>query len=241
MEQNEIVACNNIVENLANTIVDYNVDTVIDLTEIGIDNIFEDSVLKEIPIVKTMYSIAKTGFAIRERHMLKKTLVFLEQLNSNNISNENYIKYKEKLRNKEKAKLKELEHVLIIIDRYVEQNKSRILANLYWNYIDKKIDWDQFQELSIIVDNIYLGDFKELESIYKRREITMNEINNKVSFRRLKNLNIVEDIETTLRLPEGGIGHFYSDYDYQITSLGIMLYECGLTNPLIINNDVYGC
>lgn len=228
MEQNDI----NVVENFASTIVNYNVDTAMDLTEIGIDSIFDNAILKNIPIVKLIYGIARTGFAIRERHMLKKILIFINQLNSNNITNDSYIKYKEKLKNKDNLVLKELEHVLIIIDRYVEQNKSKILANLYWNYIDKKIDWNQFQELSIIVDNIYLSDLKELESIYKRREITMNEINNKVSFRRLKILNIVEDIETTLRLPEGGIGHFYSDYDYQITSLGIMLYEYGLTKHI---------
>ena len=107
-------------------------------------------------------------------------------------------------------------------------NKNEILANLYFNYIDKKIDWEQFQELSIIVDNIFLSDLEELEKIYQKRAITMNDINNKISFRRLRVQNLVEDIESMLRMPNGSIGMYYNENDYQITLLGTLLYEYGL-------------
>ena len=64
----------NIVESTASTIVNYNLDTAIDFSEIGLDSLLDESILKEVPLIKTAYSIAKTGFAIREKHMLKKTL-----------------------------------------------------------------------------------------------------------------------------------------------------------------------
>ena len=67
--------------------------------------------------------------------MLKKTLVFINQLNNNGLSNEKYIEYKEKLKNKDEFAFKELEYALIIIDRYVELNKNIILANLYFNLV----------------------------------------------------------------------------------------------------------
>lgn len=218
----------NIIQSVADTIINYNLDTAIDISELGIDSLLDESLLKEIPIIKTVYGLTKTGFAIREKHMLKKTLTFINQLNSDGLSSKEYNDYKEKLKNKDKSLFKELEYVLIIIDRYVELNKNAILANLYFNYIDKKINWSQFQELSIILDNIFIEDLDELEIIYQKREITMNDINNKVKFRRLKTQNLVEDIETMLRMPDGGIRHFFDENDYQITNLGDILYKYGL-------------
>lgn len=217
-----------IVQSTASIIIDYNIDTVIDFAEINIDSFFDNSFLKELPLVKTIYSVAKTGIAIREKHFLKKTLIFIKQLNSNGISNENYQKYKEKLKNNDKDKIKELEHALIIIDRYLEVNKNIILGNLYFNYIDKNITWNQFQELSIIVDNIFLDDLKELENIYKNKFMTMDDINNMISFRRLKTQNLVENIENMSRASDGSISIYYNDYDYKITELGILLFKFGI-------------
>ena len=217
-----------IVQSTAKTIVDYNLDTAIDFAEIGIDSFLDESLFKDLPLLKTIYGVAKTGLAVREKHFLKKMLVFINKLNSNGISNENYQKYKEKLKANDKFILKELEHVLIVIDRYIELNKNIILANLYYNYIDKKINWEQFQELSIIVDNIFLSDLNELENIYLKKSITMNEIKNKISFRRLKVQNLVEDIDSILRTPDGRIGMYYNENDYRITELGILLFKYGL-------------
>lgn len=218
----------NIVESTANTIVNYNLDIAIDFSEIGLDSLLDESILKEVPLIKAAYSIAKTGFAIREKHMLMKTLIFIDQLNKNGVSNENYIEYKKKLKAKDKFLMKELEHVLIIVDRYVELNKNKILANLYFNYIDKQIDWEQFQELSIIVDNIFLSDLPELENIFMKKAITMNDINNKISFRRLKTQNLIEDIESMRRRSNGSIGMYFNENDYKITLLGELLFKYGV-------------
>lgn len=222
----------NIVESTANTIVHYNLDTAIDFSEIGLDSLLDESILKEVPLIKTAYSIAKTGFAIREKHMLKKTMLFIDKLNKNGVSNQNYIEYKEKLKAKESFLMRELEHVIIVIDRYIELNKNEILANLYFNYIDKKIDWEQFQELSIIVDNIFLSDLPELENIYMKKAITMNDINNKISFRRLKTQNLIEDIESMRRRSNGSIGMYFHENDYQITLLGELLFKYGVNKEV---------
>ena len=128
--------------------------------------------------------------------------------------------------------MKELEHVLIIVDRYVELNKNKILANLYFNYIDKQIDWEQFQELSIIVDNIFLIDLPELENIFMKKAITMNDINNKISFRRLKTQNLIEDIESMRRRSNGSIGMYFNENDYQITLLGDLLFKYGVNKEV---------
>lgn len=221
---------NGIVESTAKTIVDYNLDTAIDISELGLDSLVDESLFRDLPIVKIFYGVTKTSIAIREKHLLKKTLIFINQLNNNGISNKNYQEYKEKLKNNDKEILRELEHALIIIDRYIDTNKNVILANLYFNYIDKKINWKQFQELSIIVDNIFLEDLKELENIYNKQALTMNDIKDRISFRRLKVQNLVEDIENTLRASNGSIGFYYNENDYRITELGNLLFKYGLNN-----------
>lgn len=219
---------NGIVEVTAESIISYNLESIIDFTEIGLDNLLDDSVLKEIPIVKTAVSIAKTGFAIREKHMLKKTLIFINQLNTNGLNDEIYEEYKEKLKSKDKILYRELENALIIIDRFIDANKSKILANLFYNCIHKKITWDDFQELSIIVDNIFISDLSEMRNIYDKRELTMNDIINQISFNRLKTQNLVKDVNSRIRGTNGNISVFYNEKDYTITSLGIKLFEFGM-------------
>ena len=58
----------------------------------------------------------------------------------------------------------------------------------------------------------------------------MNDINNKVSFRRLKTQNLVEDIDKTVRMANGSISTFYTSNDYRITELGNLLTKYGLNN-----------
>lgn len=221
---------NSIVDIMAESIINYNMESVMDFAEVGLDNLLEESFLKEIPMVKTVVNLAKTGFAIREKYMLKKTLIFINQLNSNGLSEEVYNDYKEKLKSKDKVIYRELENVLIIIDRMIDSKKSIILANLYYNYISKKLTWNEFQELTIIVDNIFICDLPEMSNIYNKKELTMNEIINQTSFNRLKTQNLVMDINSKVRSENGHISIFYNSKDYTITSLGINFFELGIKN-----------
>ena len=218
----------NVVESVAKTIANYSGDIVIDFLELALDSFFENPLLRELPIVKTFASIARIGFAIREKHLLRKTIIFINQLNANSIDNAKYEKYKSRIKKKDKKLYSELEIVLIIIDRLVDERKSIILANLFFNYIDRTIDWEDFLELSLIVDNLFINDIPELKMMYEKNAITMNEIVNKTSFNRLKNQNLIDDINSISRDSNGNINTRYNENDYQISVLGIRLYELGI-------------
>lgn len=217
-----------IVDLTAQTIIECNTDTFIDYAELGIDKLLDIEDFQNTPIVKPIYGILKTCYAIREKHMLKKTLEFIVSLNNNTINNENYNEYKEKLKNKDKTLYKELEHILIIIDRFIDVNKTKILAKLYLNYIDKQISWNEFQELSIILDNLFLNDIDELEHFYNNNELSMNDIKNEFSVRRLKTLNLIEDIQSSSRDMFDNINICYTENDYRITCLGNILFKYGI-------------
>lgn len=113
-----------IVESVSETILDTNCDFLMDLGELGIDFAYEESTLKEIPIVKT-------GIVVRDRHLLNKTLIFINKLNSNNLSSEEYENYKRRLKEKDKILYRELEHIIIILDKFVEKENIKYINNYY--------------------------------------------------------------------------------------------------------------
>jgi len=57
----------------------------IDCLEIGIDGIFEEGLLKDIPIINSFVSLCKTGVNIRERFLIKKLMIFLVSLSETKI------------------------------------------------------------------------------------------------------------------------------------------------------------
>ena len=50
-------------------------DVISDLAEIGLDSLFDEGVLREIPFVSTAVSVYRIGRSISERHYIKKLLV----------------------------------------------------------------------------------------------------------------------------------------------------------------------
>ena len=79
-----------LVEQLKVSLFENSIDVAIDFAEIGLDNLLSDitdsEILQEIPIIKTIYSVCKVGLAIQEKHLLKKTLVFIKEFNSKQIN-----------------------------------------------------------------------------------------------------------------------------------------------------------
>ena len=66
-----------LIPSLRNTIVHPMTDPMEDIGEIMIDSIFEDGLLKDIPIIRTIASFAKVGVSLRERNLAKNTYAFI--------------------------------------------------------------------------------------------------------------------------------------------------------------------
>lgn len=217
-----------IIKSIGATILECNSDLFTDIGEIGVDFAFDESPLIELPFVKTVFSFAKTGLAIRERHMINKTLKFINGLNSNNIGSKEYENYKKKIENNDKDLYQELEHIVLILDRIIENEKADILANLYSAYVNKKISWGEFKNFSLVLDNFLLYDRVSLSLLYERP-------------RQLKDTE--DSIGTTSRLISLGLAYKISLYrrdvmtesisfvlpqnDVAITEFGKKFYECG--------------
>lgn len=74
----------NLTESISDEIIETTIDLSIDYAEITMDEII-DGTLREIPLIKTIYSLGKLGYSIREKFFVKKILTFLQEFHSQKI------------------------------------------------------------------------------------------------------------------------------------------------------------
>lgn len=182
-----------------------------DTIEIGIDSILTDDSLHEIPIVNTIIGTFKFGQNIHDRNLLKQTMIFIQEFNnnSNNEKVQKYIsKYKKNITNNPKKAEIELGRVMIILNRNIDDIKSSILAKLYLSYIENKIDWSKFCDLSEVNEKMFTLDIEILKDIY------------------LNNTDFDKDkLHNYQRLVSNGLMKNDSKFDSETSSYGIVVTE----------------
>ena len=182
-----------------------------DTIEIGIDSILTDDSLREIPIVNTIIGTFKFGQNIHDRNLLKQTMIFIQEFNnnSNNEKVQKYIsKYKKNITNNPKKAEIELGRVMIILNRNIDDIKSSILAKLYLSYIENKIDWSKFCDLSEVNVKMFTLDIEILKDIY------------------LNNTDFDKDkLHNYQRLVSNGLMKNDSKFDSETSSYGIVVTE----------------
>ncbi len=132
-------------------------DIIGELSEVGLDSIIDNETLKDIPFVSTAISLYNIGTTIREKHHLKKILKFISEINEKICSDEKE-KYIKKLNKNKKYREKELEYIIIVLDRYLDYNKSKWLAKLYLAYLNERLSWREFSQFSEVIDAFLPGD-----------------------------------------------------------------------------------
>lgn len=143
------------------------VDIIGDYLEIGIDSFIEKGILEEMPVVKSIVAVLKIGKNVHDRNLLRQTLTFIKEFNSGNISKDKLVEYKSTIESNPKKCEEELGRVLILLNNYIDTEKSIMLARLYKAYINKNINWNEFCEYSEIINRIFIQDLKILKDIYK--------------------------------------------------------------------------
>ena len=140
-------------------------DAIKDFAEISIDSIMEDGVIKNIPIVQLLLGVGKAGLNIRDRIIVKQTLVFLKEFKSGKISEEKYNEHKEQLSNDPKFADKELSVVIAFLSDIYEEKSSKIAARMYLSYINRDLCWEKFKELLEVNRRLFLDDLIALQSL----------------------------------------------------------------------------
>lgn len=203
-----------------------------DVAEIGIDSLLESEVLKNIPIVKTVYGLAKVSLAIRDKYLLKKLLVFIETLNQGNAKPEEIEKRKKAAENNEGWIRKEVELITIHLDRLDELEKAQITGAFYIEYVNQNISWTQYREYLAIIERVFFQDFIQLLDIHnallqdKKVKEYIKEGSGGVVMKKISELNcdrlIAVGLVKAKHTPVFN-GNILKDYD--LTGLGLKLAE----------------
>ena len=168
-------------------------DSTTNIAEIGIDSVLDDGLLKDLPFFNLILGTFRTVKSIRERNLLKNTVLFINGLNAKEISPQKLSQYKEKLNN-EKTAEQELGRILVILDQYVDSIKSCMLAILFRKYIEGEYSWDKFCELSDILNRLFIEDISYLDLIATAPEATATYHIYEIPYnvKRLESLGVVE-------------------------------------------------
>lgn len=154
----------NLVASLEDSLTENLFDTVADLTEVGLDAVMDDGVLKEIPLLSTVAGIYKIGHTIKERHTIKQLALFVTELNKGCVDKNKRNRILEKLNGNQQQSKQEIEYILVVLDSYLEYEKPKMLAKLYMAYLEQRIDWTQFSMYAALLKTLLLQDIKLLTS-----------------------------------------------------------------------------
>ena len=145
------------------------VDLSIDYAELSLDSVLDNEVVSEIPFVKSVVGLMKIGYSIKERHNLKKLLTFFKEFHKNTVPEKDLLNFKTKFETNEKYRRKVVETILIFNDRFITEEKSKILARLIKANIENNLSWEELTDLAIALESLHPKGFKELEKLSKKK------------------------------------------------------------------------
>lgn len=220
---------NELIPSFFDSLSEPSIDLTSEILEIPIDQITDNEIIKQLPLVGSIVKLSKLSLAIRDRFLLKKTLRFIVQVNQASDS-QKFQKHFKNLQSNKKIMEKELEHVLFVLDRLNNQRKSEILANFYISYIDKDIefDWDDFCTFSEILEIFSVYDYETLDRL-KSQPFNDNSMSiNRLSLTRLNSLGLVtyfSGISVTTQT---------QNFIAKITPVGELFLDLGFRNSVSV-------
>lgn len=102
------------------------------------------------------------GKSVRDLYNLKKLESFIWALNNGTATSEEKEFFLKKLQENPKQTQHQLEYILVVLDRYLNEKKPKMLALLYLAYLRGEIKWDEFLNYSEIIDHLLVGDYSHL-------------------------------------------------------------------------------
>jgi hypothetical protein len=153
---------------LSKELVSNSGDLLVDLADIGINNVLDDGIINEIPILKTIASVCKIGLNIRDRFFAKKIVYFIASFSAGQKDADKYNKFISEMNN-DKFRSKVTEQIIITVDRLDTALKAQIISNFLISLINEKITWDDFMQFSNIVNYLTEVDYEALQLLYKEQ------------------------------------------------------------------------
>lgn len=137
------------------------VSIISEFGEYGLDNFLDSGLLKDLPIVGPFFSIIKLSNGIQDRIFVEKIKLFIENIEENS-------KWKKKFSNDDECQ-KISKNLVYIINSSDDDEKIKLIAHIFNNFVKGKIRKDMFLYLTNIVSKSYYPHLKLLKDIANDR------------------------------------------------------------------------
>lgn len=202
-----------------------------DIIELVIDEGLKEGVIKEIPIVKTIYSLSKAYSSITDKIHLKKVLMVLLELKD--IGAGEREKFIEDLKDKYSSGGEKL---MLTINHLQTYQKCEVFGKLCVLKATNKIDLDTYLRLTKMIESAYLDDLCLMRRFVINKNHQYIESNDKMyigdeEFLPLINLDLVYQLPSepeTIRKTRHGDDDFEGgniSFEYYFTLLGDELFR----------------
>ena len=105
-------------------------------------------------------NLYEIGNNFHSARLLKRYVCFLDEFNRDSFENDARNKYKRYL--EESNRKREIEYLLILLEGFIEEDKTRRPAKIYEAYLDKKICWNNLHVFAEALNRFLSGDYKML-------------------------------------------------------------------------------
>lgn len=143
---------------------------VIDSSELVIDSALDSGVIKDIPVLGSVYKVYSIGSTIRANLFQKQIYAFLYELK--NLEPKRRDRLMKKLESKSGFDQSLGEELIIMLDRFANIRKSSIYARLFQQLLFENIDVETFNRFAHILNQIFEGDINNLMTFYNGEEIS---------------------------------------------------------------------
>jgi hypothetical protein len=151
-------------ESLVRSIAKPNLTELADLAEVGLDQLLQEGVLRDIPVLGTLVGLYRTMGIVRDRIFATKVIRFLVGLSNTPIKDrEQFLEEHD-----EPAKRRELgETLVLVLDRLDDMQKPEALARLFAAYLQGRFDLVMFRRLATALDRVPLSSISDLNAFYR--------------------------------------------------------------------------
>lgn len=138
-----------------------------DLTEVSLDTLIKNDIVKEIPVIKTLLVFPKLVKGISNYLFLQKIIRFLFELKET--SQDERQKF---LTNLEGSKREEIiSNLLLVIDKHDQLKKSELQGKLFSAYIKGQLNYDEYMSLTYSLNMMDIKTLSVLINFYNSKTL----------------------------------------------------------------------
>lgn len=155
-------------EKITDTVVTKDLELPAEIAEFTIDQVLDDGILKDIPIIGWIAKGLSISSSISDRIFYHKVLRFLLSLKKIDIDERN--SFLEKMDNDQGYRKRVGEHLIIMLDKIDSIDKTELTAKCFNSFLRGEIDHEYFMDLSAVISRSTLSDLNSL-SVPKNKRV----------------------------------------------------------------------